>query len=455
MSNSPIILNDDSNPQPAWLELLPLFLKKRIKGRPILQKIISNINWLFFDKVLRMGVGLFVGVWVARYLGPEKFGIINYSLALAGLFGAFAGLGLDSIIIRDIVKSPSEKNSLLGTAFILKVFASTLSFLLCAILIHFLKNDFLIRISVIIIAAGMMFQSLDIIRFWFESQIKSKYVVIAQNSAFLIVASVKVFLIVTKMPFIFFIWAILGEIILSSFGFLVCYRLTGESVFKWNFKLNTARKLLTDSWPLMLTGFAIFIYMRIDQIMLAQMLGEHSVGIYSAAVKISEVWYFIPMIAATSLYPRFIELYNLDKKNYLRKLLKVMSLFFWFSLIIAFIFLFFSTQIISILFGVEYLAAAPVLSIHIFAGIIVSMGVIFSHRYVLKNQQKLSLYGTIIGAISNIILNLMLIPMYGAKGAAIATLICHFVPTIFIAIFFDRSVGIIFLKSFFNLRLWR
>jgi O-antigen/teichoic acid export membrane protein len=455
MSNSPIILNDDLNPPPVWLELLPLFLKNRIKGRPILQKIISNINWLLFDRVLRMGVGLFVGVWVARYLGPEKFGIINYSLALVGLFGAFAGLGLDSIVVRDIVKSPTEKNSLMGTAFVLKLLASIFSFLLCAITIYFLKDDFLIRISVIIVAGALVFQSLDIIRVWFGSQIKSKYIVIAQDSAFIIVSSIKVFFLVSKAPFIFFVGAILGEIILASVGLLLCYRLTHESVFKWKFKLNIARKLLVDSWPLMLSTFAVVIYMRIDQIMLAQMLGEHSVGIYSAAVKISEIWYFIPMIVSTSLYPRFIELYGLDKEIYTKKLVKVMSLFFWISLVVASIVFLFSTHIISILFGTEYIAAASVLSIHIFAGIIVSTSVIFGQRYILKNQQKISLYGTVVGAIMNIILNFILIPTYGVKGTAIATLISYFVPTIFVAIFFDRSVGVIFLKSFFNLRVWR
>ena len=455
MNNSPLISDENLNPLPVWLKLLPLFLRTRIKGRPVLQKIISNINWLFFDKVLRMGVGLFVGIWVARYLGPEKFGIINYSLALVGLFVALAGLGLDSIVVRDIVKSPSEKKIVLGTAFILKVVSSISSFLLCVIVVYFLKNDFLIRISVIIIAAGMVFQSLDTIRFWFESQIKSKYVVVAQNLAFLIFACIKVVFLVNKAPFIFFVWAILGEMIIASFGLLVCYQVMGGNVFSWKFKFSVARKLLVDSWPLMLTVFAGFIYMRIDQIMLAQILGEHSVGIYSAAVKLTEIWYFIPTIVATSLYPRFVELYDFDKKTYMRKLLKVMSLFFWMFLIGAIIVFFFSTKIISILYGAKYVEAVPVLSIHIFSGIMISTSIIFAHRYILRNQQKISLYGTIIGALTNISLNLMLIPCYGVKGAAIATLISCFVPTIFVAIFFDRSVGVIFFKSIFNLTLWR
>ena len=91
------------------MNIVPAFLRRRIAHRPNLVKILDNIGWLFFDKVLRMGVGLLVGVWVARYLGPEKYGLFNFAAAFVGMFIAVSGLGLQSIVVRDIVRDPAVK----------------------------------------------------------------------------------------------------------------------------------------------------------------------------------------------------------------------------------------------------------------------------------------------------------------------------------------------------------
>jgi len=437
--------------EPFWVGRLPLFLQKKIKGRYNFQKIISNMGWLFLDKVLRMGVGFIVGVWVARYLGPEQFGTINYGTAFVGIFGSIAALGLDNIVIREIVRQPDEKYSLVGTAFLLKLFASVFSFLLSVLAIHFFKSDKLVKITVAIIAAGMIFQSFDVIRFWFESQVKSKYVVIAQNAAFLIAAAIKIILLVSRASLMAFVWTMLLEVLLGAIGVIFYYKFTGEQFLKWKFRVTTAKLLLRDSWPLILSGLSIFVYMRISQIMLGSLLNEREVGIYSVVLKISELWYFIPTIVLISVYPKLINLYNENEDLYTKKLIEIMRVFFWFSLAVSIFTLIFSKAIVSVLYGKEYLAAAPVLSIHIFSGIIVSMSIIFSHRFILKNQQKISLYGTIFGGVVSIVLNFLLIPKYASSGAAIAVLIAYISPIIFESIFFDRTIGLIFLKSVFNL----
>ncbi|MCR4321033.1 MAG: oligosaccharide flippase family protein, partial [Candidatus Brocadiaceae bacterium] len=141
-----------------------------------LQNILVNTGWLFADRILRMGVGLFVGVWVARYLGPEQFGLYSYALAFVSLFGAFATLGLDGIVVRDIVRDPACKYETLGTAFVLKLIGGSLTFLLVIIAISLLRpHDRLTHWLVGITAVGMIFQAFDTIDFWFQSQVKSKY----------------------------------------------------------------------------------------------------------------------------------------------------------------------------------------------------------------------------------------------------------------------------------------
>jgi O-antigen/teichoic acid export membrane protein len=110
------------------MNLMPTFVLRRIAHRPELVKIIDNIGWLFFDKTLRMGVGLFVGVWVTRYLGPEQFGLFNFATAFTALFGAVATLGLQGIVVRDIVNDPSCKEETLGTAALLHLIGGTLAY---------------------------------------------------------------------------------------------------------------------------------------------------------------------------------------------------------------------------------------------------------------------------------------------------------------------------------------
>lgn len=164
---------------------IPSFIRIRLEGRTALQKILANTGWLFVDKILRMGVGLLVGVWVARYLGPEQFGLYNYALSFVALFSAFATLGLDGIVVRDIVRDPSYKNEILGTAFILKLLGGISTLILAVGAVSLLRpHDNLTRWLVGIIAAGTIFQAFDVIDFWFQSQVQSKYTVYAKNVAF-------------------------------------------------------------------------------------------------------------------------------------------------------------------------------------------------------------------------------------------------------------------------------
>jgi O-antigen/teichoic acid export membrane protein len=180
--------------------LIPAFVHRRIAHRPNLVKIVDNIGWLFFDKVLRMGVGLFVGVWIARYLGPEQFGLLNFALAFTGLFGAIAALGLQGIVVRDIVRDPDGAKELtLGTAAMLHLVGGLVTFLLILFAIAQLRpDDPLARTIVAILGSMMLLKVSQIAVYWFESQVQSKYTVWVQNSVFLLFAAVKVLLILKR-----------------------------------------------------------------------------------------------------------------------------------------------------------------------------------------------------------------------------------------------------------------
>jgi len=410
----------------SGLKFLPGFIRVRLETSRTLQKILANAGWLFSDQVLRMGLGLFVGVWVARYLGPEKFGTYNYGFAFVALFGVLATLGLDGIAIRDLVRLPSSRDEILGTAFVLKLGGGFLTLGLTLTVISILRpQDSLIRWLVAIFAATTVFQAVDVIDFWFKSQVQSRYTVWAKNSAYSLVVLVKVALILGKAPLIAFAWAVLAEVALWALGLVFVYRLKGYSLRLWSFRPRLARDLLSNSWPLIFSSFMITIYMRIDQVMLGQMKGVEAVGIYSAAVRLSEVWYFIPMIIASSVFPSLIQSKELGEVIYAQRLQKYFHLNTLLAYGLALPTSLLSPFIVSFLYGDSYQGAEKIFFILIWASPIVFLGVAREQYLLNEGLVKFSLLATTIGATSNILLNLVLIPRFSGFGAAIATLISY------------------------------
>jgi polysaccharide transporter, PST family len=433
----------------VWLRMLPSFIQAQLNGRHNLQKILGNTSWLFFDKMLRMGVGLFIGIWIARYLGPEQFGALNFAIATVALFGAFASLGLDGIVVRDIAREPERQYELLSSAFVLKLCGGGLAFLISLGAIFIMRPaDSQAHWLVGIIAAGMIFQSFDAIDLWFQSQVQSKYTVLAKNGAFVILAVVRVFLLLNKAPLIAFAYAALAEIILGAAGLIMFY-VRQQTLPLWCPRKDTARRLLGESWPLMLSGLAIMIYVKIDQVMLGSLLNNKAVGVYSAATRISEIWYFVPMSIASSLLPIIVQIKQQSELVYYAKLQSVFDTMAILAYTIILPITFLSNKIILLLYGNLYYESAQILTIHIWAGLFVFLGVARGLWILAEGYTKISLYTTSIGALLNVVLNFYLIPQYGALGAAIATVIsyCFSDYIIFITIPGLRKIGILMTKS--------
>lgn len=414
------------------------------KFSPNLRKIISNTSWLFGDQLLRMSLSLFVGAWLTRYLGPTRLGIYNYALALVGLFTPFANFGLNQIVVRDLVNFNDAKNEILGTAFVLKLVGGILLFLLLPLGFYMLNpNENLAAIIVVIIAAGIIFQCFEVIEFWFQSQVESKYTVFAKSTALIVTSCIKVFLIKIQAPLIAFVWTSLIEILLITLFLIITYYKDGNNLIYWRYQFSQAKRLVRESWPLILTGVAITIYMKIDLIMLGNMLGSKTVGIYSSAVRISELWYFIPVAITSSVFPSIVKAKQIDENLYYQRLQKLFNLMVFTALIIAVPMTFLSGFVVTLLFGQEYLESAGVLSIHIWAAIFVFLGVAQGPWNITEGLQRLSLTRGLMGAGINVVLNFILIPQYGASGAAIATLISYAIPNYF-ANFFNIKTAKIF-----------
>lgn len=405
-----------------------------------------------------MGVGLFIGVWVARYLGPEQFGVFNFAIAFVALFGAFASLGLDGIVVRDIVREPERKYEILSAAFLLKLCGGGLAFLISLVAIFLMRpTESQTHWLVGIIAAGIIFQSFDAIDLWFQSQVQSKYTVIAKNTAFLAFALVRVVLILNKAPLAAFAWAALAEVIAGAVGLVLFYLQHQPFTALWTPKYDMARRLVKDSWPLMLSGIAIMVYVKIDQVMLGVLAGDRSVGIYSAAIRISEIWYFIPMAIVSSLIPSIMQIKQYDEKSYYHKLQSIFNAMAFLAYFVAISVSLLANMLITNLYGKLYKDASIILTIHVWAGLFVFLGVARSLWILAEGHTKISLYTTILGALLNIALNIYLIPKYGAFGAAIATVISYSFSDylIFIIVPSLRKMGIIMTKSLLLHVFWR
>ena len=385
--------------------------------------ILQNISWLFVDKIIRISGALIVSIWIARYLGPEDFGVLNYSLAYVVLFSVFIDLGLSKIVVREAVRSESKTNVLLGTAFGMKLAGAIIAILVIYLSLEFSQGDGVSKQIILILSAGFIFQSMDVIDYFYQSKVQSKYVVLCRSLAFILSAIFKIFLIVYEFSVIYFAIATFIDLFFASFFLVAIYNYTGYSLASWKFRKKTAIDLLSYSWPLAISGFLIAVHMKIDQVMIGNMLNNEQVGIYSVAVRLSEFWYIIPGILISTLMPYFVTLRERSNSLYHLRLMQMYSFMFWSSAVVGFFVIFFGERLIGAVFGEAYTKAYEALVFNIWNGIFVSQALARGIWLLNEDLHKYRLYNNILAVILNICANLFLIPRFGITGAAISTLV--------------------------------
>jgi O-antigen/teichoic acid export membrane protein len=399
---------------------------------------ILNSSWLIAEKILRIISALFVGIFVARYLGPTNFGIINYATSFIALFAVISNLGLDEIVIKKLLKNPEENNRILGTTFILKLFGVSITIFLIFVTFFFGINDYKTKLYIGIISISLFFQPFYVIDFYFQSKVQSKNIVKANIISVLITSFLRILLVLFKVQLIYFILLSIFDILIIILGFIYYYISEKKKITEWFFDKKLAIKFLSKSWPLTFSSLVGIIYMRIDQVMLKEMIGFNEVGIYSVAVRLSEIWYFIPVVIGSSIFPVLVNSKNSNEKLYQDRIQGILSLMIVISIGIALIISLLSKNAIVFLYGQSYVDAAFILSIHIWTGVFVFLGVLSSKYLIIENLYKKAFYRTLLGAVINIILNLLLIKKWGGAGAAFSTLIAQIFAA-YLYDFFDKK----------------
>lgn len=399
----------------------------------------KNTSWMMGEKFLRIMAGLLVGIWVARYLGPEQFGLFSYVLAFTAIFSGIAKLGLDGIMVRELVNHPEKRDTYLGTAFWLKIIGALIVMVLMAAIVPFTSNDASTNLFIFIIAAGLVLQSFEVVEFYFQSQVLAKIVSICKVIQLALSSIIKIYLVLTHAELFWFVLVTVFDALSLAISYFVAYKVRKNPDFYKHFDFVIAKRLLKDSWPLIFSGLVLMIQARIDQVMLQEIKGSIEVGYYSVAMRLIEAAAFVPMILHSSLFPAIQTAKKYSEELYKERLLNFYRINFIMFLIFAVPIFMFAERIVVTLFGDIYQPAGILLALFAIRLFFANMGVARSAFILRENLMRFSLFTMVIGTIVNVILNYMWIPQHGAIGAILATIV-SFTVTIF-------AVDIIYSKT--------
>jgi PST family polysaccharide transporter len=404
-----------------------------LRGTPIrqpLRAIAGNTGWLMLDRVVRMLVGVTVGAWVARHLGPAQFGALAYVLAFLALFQSATSLGLDLVLARELAREPAQAHRLLGTSLRLRVAAGLAGWLIaCAAMSLLRVGDVEALLLTALVAAALVLQPADLVDLWFQSQSQSRRAVLPRISSFMLVSALRVALILENAPLWTFAAAYVVESALALAFLLLSYR-RHPTTLRWKGEKALARELLIHSWPLLISGLSIIVYMRIDQILLRSLAGERELGLYSAVLPFSQAWHFIPAALCVSATPLLVRLHAEDPSAFIRRMSDLFAVMAWSSVAICVLMAVAAGPIVHNLLGASYQGSEGVLAIHVLSNIPVFLGVAQARYLSIVGNTRLILIQTVIGMLSSVMLNLLLIPRYGAMGAASSSVASYLISAV-------------------------
>lgn len=425
---------------PAWIKYLPFGIGTMLEGRVSLLAAIHNTGWIFFDKILRAILGVLVGAWVARYLGPSQYGELAYCIAFIAIFQSITNLGLDGIVVREVANHPHKANVVLGTVFQLRLWLGICFWILATSIFGFLNSFHGQGIWIAgLVGAGMVFQAADTVDLWFQGNSQSKRTVLTKALVYLISNAIRVTMILLEAPLVAFAAVITAEGVLTALFLYISYRRfpCGDT---WKRHYSEVKKLLLESWPYMVSSLAVMIYMRIDQLMIKSILGTYELGIFASIIPISNLWNMIPVGIAVSIAP-FVARKRLQGPEVFANALLKMFRFFWlFCLVIIAVTWTLSSLVIRLMYGPAYEDAIPVLNIYVLTCIPIFMGVGQSLWVVNERKSYLAPLQTITGAIVCVVTNLVLLPLWGIKGAAVAAVMAQVSSSFLINSIFARNL---------------
>lgn len=404
------------------MNLLKTILKKSQIGESK-KKLVINVYWAMLGKIVNIICGLFVGILVARYLGPDKWGLMNYVISFVGLFTVLANFGMDNIEIRELSKENIDKEIILGTAFRLKIYLAIITLLIITLVVYLFENDILTQVMIIVYSLSIVFSTLNVIRNYFTSIVLNKYIVKTEIMRNIIGTLIKIVLLFFHAPLFLFIIASAFDFLLIAIGYFYSYKKKVGDIFLWSYDHAVAKYLLKQSFPLVLSGAAVIIYQRIDQVMIGNMLNNESVGYFSTAVKFTELIVFLPLIISQTVTPMLVRAKEKNWDEYNRKGLQFVSITVWIAIFLAIAVSTLSYPMIALTFGEKYLSAVPVLQIMAFKAVGMGLSSSVGQMIIIEKTHKWAFVRNLLACALCVGLNWLIIPRYGMIGSAWVTII--------------------------------
>ena len=416
------------------------------------RQILKNSFWLMTEQGLRVVSGVIVAALIARYLGPDQFGLINYALSIIAFLSGGVGLGLDTIVIRELATTPAGRNHILGSTVILRVVAGLVAMVAAPLIVMLLQPE--ARLAILLTAImglTLPLQAIDTLELPFHSILKSRTAVAGRSLGVVGTLVFRTALLIGRADLVWFAAAFLAEKPLGAIVLLRRLRAAGERVRDWRFDRGVARMLLQQGWPLMISGLIVMVYMRSDQVLITGMLGAAANGLYSAAVRLVEQVFVIPVIFSRSLAPKAIQLDDAAFMPYVRR---VAARMVWGGIALALILAVASDPLVRLLYGAAYAPAVPVLRL-------LSLNIVFlaytAARSMIVLRLNLFRFDTVyigISAAANVGLNYLLIPRYGIEGAVVGSLFAQAGMIVLLPLLHPRTriLGTTFFKSFVGSR---
>lgn len=412
-----------SHIQPDYHELRRReMLTRKIRENSVFKNIINNTGWLLFDRILTILIGTTVGVLLARHFGPEEFGIYTFAIAFVSFFDAFAMLGLNSIVVREIVNKPEVENEIVATAVVLQFAAGTLAAGIVLLVIWFWGAPaWPGQILVSILTLKLILKCGSIPKSWFEAKVRSKYVVWAESSILVVITIVKLVLLFLGASVVLFaVVVVLSELFRTIADFLL-YRNLRSSFERVSFGISTAKYLFKESWPLMLSGSIVLVQMNLDKLMLGYMSSAREVGLYSVGMLPISALYFLPIIFGASISPQLTTAYRKSQAAFLRQSRTAYLLLSMLMLVIALMLVVIAPALVRLVFGPDYQGAENVVLVGAGALLFVAQVSFRSRLLTIQGMQQHVLLLSVMAVGANAILNSFLIPRFGSLGAAVST----------------------------------
>lgn len=394
-------------------------------------RYVQNTGWAMVNRVVALPVGLVVGALVARHLGPANYGAISYAEGLLGLLALLQLLGLNTILPRDLIRNREQSAEILGSVFILRMSGAALRFIIILVIAWLFEPDSTVFWILVILGVGSFLDVFTVIDFFFEANVQVRKTALANLWSLGVTTVYRILLLALKADVLFFAGAKVIAKLVKTLCSCGMFLRTETAPRQWHCKTSTAIRFLGMSWPLILSGVFVTIYMHIDKVMIRHMLDTEQLGQYAVTIQISTLFYFIQAALGTSLFPALVSAREKSSRLYEARFTRLFALLFYLGVAISMIIFLTGRHLTIFIFGPDYEGAVSALRIHVWSLIAVFLGTAAGRWIVIEDKQIYALPRVASGAIANVLLNLWMIPMMGISGAAVATVVSYYISGVF------------------------